>query len=88
MRKLHGFVSLLIPGLFVGLICPQANLSPAPSPLPTPQSSQPAPDALAAIAQRVSCLTVSRKHRPRSCGFSLSQSLTTQTASSLMSTCR
>jgi hypothetical protein len=51
MRKLHGFVSLLFPVLFVGLMWTQEQPKPVPSPLPTPQTSQPAPDALAAIAQ-------------------------------------
>jgi hypothetical protein len=42
MRKLHGFVSLLVPVLFVGLMWPQAQPKPAPSPSPTPQVTAPA----------------------------------------------
>ena len=42
MRKLHGFVSLLLPVLFLGLMWPQAQPKPAPSPSSTPQTTVPA----------------------------------------------
>lgn len=40
MRKLHGFVSLFIPVLFLGLMWSQAQ--PKQSPSPTPQATAPA----------------------------------------------
>ncbi len=42
MRKLHGFVSLFIPLLFLGLMWPQAQPKQAPSPSATPQATAPA----------------------------------------------
>jgi hypothetical protein len=42
MRKLHRFVSLLIPVLFVGLMWPQAQPKTAPTPSPTPRATAPA----------------------------------------------